>query len=60
MVDEYVLTLTNADLSVISNALLEMPYRMSAPVIGKIGAQLAASDAANATKDDPANGSDEP
>lgn len=40
MVKEYVLTLNDQDLNIISTALIEMPYKVSAPLIGKISVQL--------------------
>ncbi|MNF05987.1 hypothetical protein D3C81_1914920 [compost metagenome] len=39
---EYVLTLNDQDMDVLQTALLELPYRVVAPLIAKIQAQLSA------------------
>lgn len=38
---EYTLKLTAADLSILSAALGEMPFKVVAPLVGKINAQIA-------------------
>lgn len=40
--NEHTLTLTVAELQVIDAALQELPYRVAAPVVASINAQLAA------------------
>ena len=39
---EFLLKLTPADVAVLDRALQEMPYRLAAPLIDKINAQLQA------------------
>jgi hypothetical protein len=51
-VSEYLLKLTPADLSVIDRALQEMPFRIAAPLINKINAQIAAQQQQSRSADD--------
>ena len=41
-VNEFILKLTPADMAIIDRALQEMPFRVAAPLIDKINAQLQA------------------
>lgn len=41
-VNEYILKLTPTDLGAIDRALQEMPFRLAAPLIAKINAQIQA------------------
>lgn len=53
---EYTLRLTDEDLSHISMALQDVPFRVAAPLIQKINAQLTAAREAAAADDPPATG----
>ena len=39
---EFKLTVTDGEMGVIASALMELPYKISAPLLGKLDAQIAA------------------
>ena len=48
---EYTLKFTEQDLSVLSTALIELPYKISAPLIDKLNKQIAVQAGKNAEKE---------
>lgn len=44
---EYTITLTEQEMLVLNDLLLEAPYKVAAPMINKINAQITKSDEAN-------------
>ena len=39
---EYIFTLTEQEVGIVARALMELPYKVSAPLLGKLDAQIAA------------------